>query len=122
MAVTGLNFLVVAPALSLAVGTAAMDVAFILMERAVNRLCSYGCVILTCIFKAPPVFQIANTNTLALLLLANALLPLRERKYLAVAILLLRLALTRPVVLAFIPLVIAHGVGRWLGRARIRSR
>jgi hypothetical protein len=117
MAVTGLNFSVVAPALSLALGAVAIVVVFVLMERAVSRFCACACVILTCTFMAAPVFQIAYSDSLALLLLASALLKVRERKYLATAILLLLLALTRPVVLAFIPVVIAHGVGRLVGRA-----
>lgn len=62
---------------------------------------------------AAPSLQIAYTESLALLLLASALLLLRERRYVAVAALLLALSLTRPVVLAFIPVVIAHGVTRW---------
>lgn len=113
MAVTGLDFSVVAPTLSLLLGAAAIVVIFVLLERAVSRFYACACVILTCTFMAAPSLQIAYTESLALLLLASALLLLRERRYVAVAALLLALSLTRPVVLAFIPVVIAHGVTRW---------
>jgi hypothetical protein len=113
MDVTGLDFTVVAPTLSLVLGAAAMVVVFVLLERTVSRFYACACVTLTCTFMAAPVFQLAYTESLALLLLATALLFLRERKYLAVAALLALLALTRPVVIAFIPVVIAHGVSRW---------
>jgi hypothetical protein len=117
MAVTGLDFSVLAPALSLIFGAAAMVVLFILMDRAVGHFYARAWVILACTFMAAPVLQLAYAEGLALLLLAGALLSLRERRYVAVAVLLLALALTRPVVLAFIPVVIAHGVSRWRGRA-----
>jgi hypothetical protein len=113
MAVTGLNFSVVAPTLSLLLGAAAMVVIFVLMERAVSRYCACACVLLTCTFMAAPVLQLGYSESMALLLVASALFLLRERRYVAVAALLLLLGLTRPVVLAFIPVVIAHGVSRW---------
>jgi len=113
MALTGLDFSVVAPTLSLVLGAAAMVVVFVLIERAVSRRTACACVILTCTFMAAPALQIGYAESLALLLLAGSLLLLRERRYLAVAVLLLLLALTRPVVLAFIPVVLAHGVSRW---------
>jgi hypothetical protein len=94
-----------------------MVVLFVLLERTVSRFYACACVTLVCTFMAAPVFQLAYTESLSLLLLAGALLLLRERRYVAVAVLLVLLALTRPVVLAFIPVVIAHGVGRWHGRA-----
>jgi hypothetical protein len=117
MAVTGLDYSVVAPTLSLVLGAAAMVVIFVLLERAVSRFYACACVLLTCTFMAAPVMQLAYSESLALLLVAGSLLLLRERRYLAVAVLLLLLALTRPVVVAFIPVVIAHGISRWRGRA-----
>jgi hypothetical protein len=115
--VTGLGFSVVAPALSVVLGAAAMVVIFMLLERAVSRFSACATVVLSCTFMAAPVMQLAYAESLALLLVAGALLLLRERKYVAVASLLLLLALTRPVVLAFVPVVIVHGVSRWRGRA-----
>lgn len=117
MAVTGLDYSVVAPTLSLVLGAAAMVVIFVLLERAVSRFYACACVLLTCTFMAAPVMQLAYAESLALLLLASALLLLRDRKYLTVAVLLLILALTRPIVLAFIPVLIAHGISRWRARA-----
>ncbi len=117
MAVTRLDYSVVAPSLSLVLGAVAMVVVFVLMERAAGRFCACTCVLLTCTFMAAPVMQLAYAESLALLLLAGSLLLLRERKYIAVAALLLILTLTRPVVLAFIPVVMAHGISRWRARA-----
>jgi hypothetical protein len=117
MATTHLSYSVVAPTLSLVLGAAAMVVIFRLMQRAVSHFSACATVVLSCTFMAAPVMQLAYTESLALLLLASALFLLRERKYVAVAALLLLLALTRPVVVAFIPVVIAHGVGRWHDRA-----
>lgn len=116
MAVTRLDFSVVAPTLSLALGAAAMVVIFFLLERAVSRFAAGATVVLSCTFMAAPVMQIAYADSLALLLVAGALLLLRERRYLAVAVLLLVLSLTRPIVLAFIPVVLAHGVSHWRAR------
>jgi hypothetical protein len=113
MALTGLDFSFVAPTLSLLLGAAATVVLFVLLERAVSRFYACAVVVLTCTFMAAPVMQIGYTESLALLLLVSALLLLRERRYIAVAALLLLLALTRPVLLAFIPVVAAHGVSRW---------
>jgi hypothetical protein len=117
MTVTGLDFSVVAPTLSLLLGAAAMVVVFVLLERTVSRFYACASVSLICTFMAAPAFQLAYTESLALLLLASAFLLLRERRYLAVAAVLVVLALTRPVVIAFIPVVIAHGVSRWNARA-----
>ena len=116
MSITGLGFAVVAPTLSLVLGAAAVVVVFVLLERTVSRFYACACVLLLCTFMAAPALQIAYTESLALLLLASSLLLLRERRYLAVAALLLALALTRPVVIAFIPVVIAHGVSRLQGQ------
>jgi hypothetical protein len=120
MAVTGKDgrdYSVVAPTLSLVLGGAAMVVLFVLMERAVSRFYACACVLLTCTFMAAPVMQLAYGESLTLLLLAGSLLLLRGRRYLAVAALVLILALTRPIVVAFMPVVIAHGVSRWRWRA-----
>jgi hypothetical protein len=117
MDLTGLSFSAVAPALSLVLGAAAMVVLFALLEDAVSRFYACACVILTCTFMAAPVYQLAYAESMALLLVVSALLLLRKRRYVAVAALLLLLTLTRPVVIAFAPVVIAHGVSRWRRRA-----
>jgi hypothetical protein len=122
MAVTGLNFSVVAPNLSLVLGAAAMVVVFVLLERAVSRFYASACVILICTFMAAPVYQLAYAESLALLLVAGALLLLRERRYVGVGAVLLLLTFTRPVVAAFIPVVIAHGVSRLRGPSPFPSK
>jgi hypothetical protein len=83
--VTGLGFSVVAPALSVVLGAAAMVVIFMLLERAVSRFSACATVVLSCTFMAAPVLQLAYAESLALLLVAGALLLLRQRKYVAVA-------------------------------------
>jgi len=93
-----------------------MVVIFVLMERAVGRFSACATVLLSCTFMAAPVLQIGYTESLALLLVAGALLLLRERRYLPVACVLLVLSLTRPVGLAFAPVVMAHATSRWRAR------
>jgi hypothetical protein len=116
MTVTGLDFALVAPTLSLVLGAGAVVVLFRLLEQAVSRHYACACVILSGTFMAAPAMQIAYAESLALLLLVSALLLLRKRQYVWVGALLLLLALTRPVLLAFVPVVAAHAVSRWRRR------
>ena len=113
MRVTGLPFIYVAPALSLVLGFFAMHLLFKLVDRAVGRFEAIVAVVATCFFIASPVFSASYTESIALLLIAAILLLLRSRKYGWVIALLLVLSLTRNVVVAMVPVIIAHAVVRW---------
>jgi hypothetical protein len=66
---------------------------------------------------AAPAMQIAYTESLALLLLCTALLLLRNRRYGWLVPVLVSLALTRAVVLAFVPVLVVHGISRYRRRS-----
>lgn len=113
MKVTGLPFIHVAPALSLVVGFFAMHLLFKLVDQAVGRFEAIVAVVATSFYIASPIFSASYTESLALLLITAILLLLRARKYLWVVPLLLVLALTRNIVIAMVPVIIAHAVVRW---------
>lgn len=117
MTVTGLTYDVAAPGLSLMTGAAAAVVMFALVSQTAGRVAGAATVALTGTFMAAPVMQLAYTESLALLLVCSALLLLRRRSYLLAGAVILLLSLTRPIVLAFLPVVLAHGMRLRQGRA-----
>ena len=117
MRVTGLAFTIVAPMLSFLVGAAAVTVMFRLISQSLGRFASSATVLLVCTYMAAPAMQIAYTESLALLLLCTTLLLLRNRRYGWLIPVLMTLALTRAVALAFVPVLLVHGLSRWRGRS-----
>ena len=113
MKVTGLPFIYVGPALSLVVGFFAMHLLFKLVDQAVGRFEAIVVVVATSFYIASPVFSASYTESMALLVIVAILLLLRARQYLWVVPLLLVLSLTRNVVIAMVPVIIAHAVVRW---------
>jgi hypothetical protein len=113
MKVTGLPFIYVGPALSLVIGFFAMHLLFKLVDRAVGRFEAVVVVVATCFYIASPVFSASYTESLALLLVVAILLLLRARQYVWVVPLLLVLSLTRNIVIAMVPVILAHAVVRW---------
>ena len=116
MAVTGLDFHLVASTLALLFGAVAMVLLFRLVDQALGRWYAVGAVVGTCTFISAPVMQATYTESLALLLIVTVLLLLRARRYLWVAVALVALALTRNVVMAMAPVMAAHFVVRWANR------
>jgi len=117
MAMTGLGFVVVAPVLSLVLGASAMLVMFRLINQGSGRFAASATVVLVCTYMAAPVMQIAYTESLALLLVCTTLLLLRNHRYGWLVPVLITLALTRAVALAFVPVLIVHGISRYRRRA-----
>ncbi|GAA1989233.1 hypothetical protein GCM10009817_33810 [Terrabacter lapilli] len=113
MKVTGLPFALVAPLLSTAIGFAAMHVLFKLVDQAVGRWEAIVAVVATCFFIASPAFSASYTESTALLGVVTILWLLRERRYWWVVLALLVLSLSRNVVIAMVPVIIAHAVVRW---------
>jgi len=113
---TGLDFSLVAPLLSVVLGAAAMVVMYRLLNQTAGRLAASATVVLVCTYVAAPVTQIAYTESMALLLTCSALLLLRHERYAWFAVVLTLLALTRPVALVFLPVVCWHGIGRYRRR------
>ena len=116
MRMSGLGFTVVAPILSALVGGAAIIVMFRLVNQTAGRFAASATVLLTCTYMAAPAMQIAYTESLALLLACTALLLLHNRRYGWLIPVLVALALTRAVALAFVPVLIVHGISRYRRR------
>lgn len=117
MAVTGLPFSQAAVLTNVVLGALAVVVLLRLLQRVAGRGGGLGAVVLLCAAPSAPVLQIAYSETLFLLLLALGVLWLVERRYAAVACVVLLLALTRPVVAPFAVVVLGHLIARWRSRA-----
>lgn len=113
MAVTGLAFSPAAVLTNVVLGALAVVVLLRLLQRVAGRRAGLAGVVLLCALPSAPVLQIAYSETLFLLLLAVATLWLVERRYAAVAVVALVMALTRPVVAPFAVVVLGHLVARW---------
>jgi hypothetical protein len=117
MRISGLGFMVVAPVLSFLLGAGAVIVMFRLINQGSGRLAASATVLLTCTYMAAPAMQIAYTEGLGLLLVCSALLLLRNRRYGWLVPILVMLALTRAVGLAFLPVLVVHGINRYRHRS-----
>ncbi len=116
MAVTGLDFSPAAVLTNVVLGALAVVVLLRLLQRVAGRRAGLAGVALLCALPSAPVLQIAYSETLFLLLLAIATLWLVERRYAAVAVVVLVMALTRPVVAPFAVVVLGHLIARWWSR------
>lgn len=108
MAVTGLPFTVAGPTLSLVLGGVAVCVVAALVEQRLGRRAAVVAVVMLCCFVSAPILQAGYTESLALLLVATALLLLARRRYLWAVPVVLLLGLTRNVTLALVPVVALH--------------
>lgn len=113
MRVTGLGFYVAGGLLSMLLGATAMVVLFRLVDRTVGRWEAVVAVVGLCTFISAPILQAVYTESLAVLLVAVLLTLIRARRYWWVAGVLVVLALSRNVVAAMAPVIIAHLVVRW---------
>lgn len=132
LAVTGGTWNVVAPTTALVLGAAAMLVIDRLVQGEVDaraprpapegapssRRLALGTVLLLGVHPASPVFQVAYTESLSLLLVAAALLLLRRRSYGAVAACVVALGFTRPVALPMVAVIGVHLLVRWRAARR----
>ena len=117
MAVTGLAFPVAGSTLALVLGFGAAVVMGLLLRDRVGPKVALAAVAVFAALPVSPSLQIAYTESLALLLLCTALLLLRNRRYSWLIPVLVTLALTRAVALAFVPVLVVHGISRWRGRS-----
>lgn len=117
MHITGLGFTIVAPLLSFLLGAAAVTVMFRLVSQTAGRFAASATTLLTCTYMAAPAMQIAYTESLAMLVICTGLLLLRNRRYGWLVPVLVTLALTRPVALAFVPVLVVHVICRWRRRS-----
>lgn len=118
MTVTGAPWHVVAPLLALVAGAAALLVVHRLVSDVHGDRVALVAVAVLTTSAASPVLQVAYTESLALLLLATALLLLRRRLYLWAVPVTLLLGLTRAVALGLVVAVAAHALGRLRAEGR----
>ncbi|WP_245963434.1 hypothetical protein [Terracoccus luteus] len=113
MTVTGLPFDVVGPLVSTVIGFVAVYLLFRLVDRVVGRWEAIVAVVATSFYIASPIFSASYTESTGLLMVVVVLTLLRARRYWWVALALLVTALSRNIVVAMVPVIIAHGVVRW---------
>ena len=117
-AITGLPFSVVGPALSLVAGAVATALVLLALKPSVGvHRAAVACCVLN-LFPAAPVLQVAYTESLALALVATALLLIQRRAYLWATVPVLVLGLTRNISLVLGAVVVAHWVVAWRARRR----
>jgi len=110
MAVSGLGYDVAGPTVSLIAGAAAAMVMFALISQTAGTFAGAATVALTGTFMSAPVMQLAYTESTALLLICSALLLLRRRSYSLAGVAILLMSITRPIALAFLPVILAHAI------------
>ncbi|WP_231496032.1 hypothetical protein [Cellulomonas sp. HZM] len=132
MQLTGGQWYQVAPLLALVLGGAAMLVVHRAVAEGAPRAVAarpglpLATVALVSVFPTAPVLQIGYTESLALLLVASALLLLIRRSYLLAGAVILALGFTRAVALPMAAVILVHAAARWWharrGEDRLRAR
>ncbi|SDS73807.1 hypothetical protein SAMN04489860_2244 [Paraoerskovia marina] len=127
MTVTGLDWVVAAPTVSLLLGAGAILVLYRLVLAACPGLVRgrpglpLAAVAVTSTFVSAPVMQVGYSESLALLLVTTALLLLVRGRYLTAVPVVLALGFARPVALPLACVVLWHGAVhgyRWWGARR----
>jgi hypothetical protein len=119
MAVTGGSWVVVAPVVSTLLGAAAVLVVHrVIVVGAPRAVAGWpglplATVAAVCAFPTSAVLQVAYTESLALLLVAGALLLILRRRYEWAAVAILALGLTRAVALPMAVVLAVHALVRW---------
>lgn len=119
MWLTRADFYVSGSTVSLVAGAIAVVLLFRLVEAAVGRWSAIAVTVLVSTYVAAPVLQTSYTESCALLAVVLALTVLRARRYGWALVALVGLALTRNIVLAMAPAILAHGIVRWAHRDRV---
>lgn len=108
----GLPFPAAAVLVSLVALLGALTVLHRFLERSLGRAPATWALAMVLAFPAAPVLQAAYAESLALLLLVSCLVALRERRHVLLAVLVVLLALTRPITLPLAVVVAAQLVVR----------
>ncbi|RYV51994.1 hypothetical protein [Pengzhenrongella frigida] len=123
-AITGAPWQVAAPLLAFAAGAAAMVVIYRSVEAGAPRAVAARpglplvTVALVAFFPTSVVLQVAYSESLALLLVASALLALIRRRYPLAIALVVALGFTRAVALPMAVVVVVHAAARWRAARR----
>lgn len=118
MMITRFDFGVAAGVVSLACAGVAVVLLYRMLVRTGDRFVALGSVLCLCTYPGAPILQVGYSEGLALLLIVVSVTNLRERRYGWVAVGMVLLSLTRPVVLPFAIVVGVHWLVRWR-RARV---
>jgi hypothetical protein len=118
MILTPLGFDVAASLVSLVCAGLGVVLLYRLIEGRGHRSAALTTVAGLCFFPSAPILQAAYTEGLTLLELVVLLGLLTRRRYGPIVPLLLLVALTRPVALALVPLIVLHAAARWRGSTR----
>jgi len=110
--VTGASFAVAAVAVSVVAGAGAVLVLHRLLSRFLSPSSVMTAVVIVCVAPVSPLFQVAYAESLQTLLLLTALLLLVDRRYALLAPVVVVMAFTRPLGLAFAFALLLHGVLR----------
>jgi hypothetical protein len=116
MAITGLDFAIVAVAVSVVCGTVAALLFFRLMVQFLPAGSALFAVALFCTNPVAPILQLGYAEAMHAMLLSWALLLLTRRSYWAMVPVVVIMALTRPSGLAFALAMGLHVVHRWWTR------
>jgi hypothetical protein len=109
---TGAPFDVAAVTVSVLAGGGAVLVLHRLLSRFLSPSSTLTAVVIVCVAPVSPLFQIAYAESLQTLLLLTALLLLVERRYVLLAPVVVVMAFTRPLGLAFALALVLHGAHR----------
>lgn len=116
MGVTGWPFSVAGPVVATVLGYAAVLVLAVLLRQRVGTAVALAAVALLGAYPSSPTFQVAYTESLALLLLAAVLLLLDRERWLAAGLVALLTGLARPIALPLGLVALVCVVGRWRRR------
>jgi hypothetical protein len=121
MILTRLPFSAAASAVSLAFAGAAMVLLYRMVVDRGGRFAAAITVLGLCVLPSAPILQAAYTEGLALFLIVVLVRALTRRRYGLALLMLIALALTRPIVVAAAPLLLGHAMLRWR-TSTLRSR
>lgn len=112
-ALTGLDWLVLAPAVSLLAGLGAALAIYLLFRRIASVQAATWGVVYFVTFPVSPVLQVPYAESLSTLLIAGSLYLLLRRRYLWAAPVVVLMCMARPVGVPFAAVVAAHLLLRW---------
>ncbi|MBM9461378.1 hypothetical protein JK386_15860 [Nocardioides sp. zg-536] len=122
MTVTGLPFSVAAVTISIVASTVAMCWLYTMVQQHAGPWLAGALVLGINCFPTAPVFAAAYSEGLALLVIVAALSALQKHRYGAFALMMLLLGVTRPISIAFAPVLALHALRRRRAEGRLSPR
>ena len=113
MMLTRWEFGLAATLVSLTCSALAVVLLYRMIMLNADRFVATGTVLCLCSFPTAATMQVGYSEGLALLLIVSSILALRARRYGVLGLVMIALALTRPIVLAFAFVIGVHWIVRW---------